>query len=118
MNDQSPAAFAGWEHIVSQFPIQHLWNESGQRDHSRIRNLEVSDLNTLISENQNIRFVVAEIGKTLRWYSRGDFGIWSHYALEHPDAFILSEWISDSEGTVILLEKHPERAEQGAAANP
>jgi hypothetical protein len=106
--------------IVTQIPAQELW--AGQRLVStiRLRNLTIDDITSLLRAGE-VRFVVADVGKELRWVPNNErFDFWKNEVKPHlttredrkgldefPDSYfyIASEWQSYSGETIVLLEK-------------
>lgn len=105
---------------ITQMPLRSLSTEAGVKLH-RVRDVTTREVKELLSSDA-VRFVVAEIGKLLRWISEEErYRFWKsdvqvHVANEEkvrlddsPDGYcyFASEWRSDaSSEAVVLLEKH------------
>ena len=108
--------------VVTRLPLEQLWRDSGVVITSRRRALTVDDITQLLSFG-TVEFVVADVGKKLRWLDPtncSDF--WKIEARPHlategsrmvlddfPGFYCYraSEWESDLTATpIVLLEHH------------
>ncbi len=105
---------------VTQTPLASLRTESGVELH-RVRDVVTDDVKKLLS-SVVVRFVIADVGKPLRWISEEErFRFWksdaqTHIASEGKKSlddspggyfYFASEWRSPaSSDAFILLEKH------------
>jgi hypothetical protein len=109
------------DRLVTQMPLEHLWNTGGELRSARVRSLGLEDLRTLLRSGP-VRFVVADAGKPLRWVEPGEtFRFWKREACariadtqafspeDFPDgvAYVASLWEVDNEqAAIVLLEAH------------
>jgi len=106
--------------IVSQMPLQELWNDHGVVRADMVREVSSSDIIELLRENR-VRFVIAEIGRRLQWVSpTACYDFWKSEAKMHiaepniklyledfPDeyCYFASEWRADDGKPIVLLSK-------------
>ena len=107
--------------IVTCTPVTELWNSSGTLDADHLREVGETDILELLRDGSS--FVVAEVGKPLRWISKSDrFIFWKsevRYRLVAPGAngfylddypnhycYSASLWQCAPSIKVIVLEKH------------
>lgn len=105
---------------VTQMPLTALRTEAGAELH-RVRDVVTDDVKTLLS-SAVVRFVIADVGKPLRWISEEErFRFWKSDAQTHisdeekknlndsPEGYFYcaSEWRSEAGSeSFVLLEKH------------
>ena len=104
--------------IVSQIPLDELWIDCRIVSANEIRELNALDIAELLRYGK-VRFVVANVGNTLRWIPADEcFGFWksevknhladpaaSNYLENFPDGYcyFASEWESDETEPIVLL---------------
>jgi hypothetical protein len=103
--------------IVTQLPLDELWDMAGQLHASRVRSLVREDLRALLRSGP-VRFVVADVGTQLRWVDPEEtFNFWKREALpriadaeaffleDFPDrvAYVASLWKVAGEGAMVVL---------------
>jgi len=99
--------------LVPNHPLEHLWNLGGYwTPHERTRSLSAEEVGAILAESNDYRLVEAKTGAELRWYQRGDYGVWYHYAdrrmrkgVGRPGelAYVASEWIDPDTGDRAIL---------------
>ena len=57
--------------VVTQLPLQELWNDDGPLTATRERSLTGTDIKTLLRAGP-VQFVVADVGTKLVWISQAD----------------------------------------------
>jgi hypothetical protein len=99
--------------------MQEIWNESGLVAASRSRELSAKDLQSILQQG-SVSFVVADVGKALRWVPEAAcFDFWKSEVqsrLAPPNgpvnldsfpggySYFVSEWSSKKTAPIILLE--------------
>lgn len=106
------------ESIITKMPLDKL--EFDNKDFKKCRFLVIEEIKKLLTQNQ-ISFAIADVGKPLEFIkSEAVFEFWKKNKEniakdldkinleDYPEefAFVASEWISNSNEKVILLEKH------------
>ena len=109
------------QRIVTRTPLAELWNSDGLLDARRAEDLGEAGIERLLQDGSN--FVVAEVGRPLRWISGSDcFAFWRAEVkcrLVAPDkdgfhlddypgsyCYVAAMWECASCTPVIVLEKH------------
>ena len=106
--------------IVSQMPLREIWDDHGIVSENTICELSSSDVADLLRSGR-VRFVVADIGKSLQWIPPEEcYEFWKSEAKTHiaePEArnylenfqgeyyYFASEWKTDKDEPVVLLAK-------------
>ena len=109
------------QRIVSQTPLEELWDKNGPVTSKELRDLSVSDIKELLAAGR-VQFVIADIGAPLEWLPADEcFEFWrtqvkehvanpeeSHNPWEWPDGYFYfaSEWDSPSGVPIVLLTVH------------
>ena len=104
--------------IVIQTPLNEIWNARRVVSTKEIRELNASDIAELL-HNGKVQFVVANVGKPLKWISADEcYSFWksevknhladtttSNYTEDFPDeyCYFASEWESDESEPIVLL---------------
>ena len=107
------------DRIVTHLPMERLWNDSGELQARRVRDLARDDIRELLRTGP-VQFVVANGGDHLRWIPIGErFEFWKHDVDAHlakrdridlddfpgGKAYVASEWaVADEQVPVIVLE--------------
>ena len=108
------------ERIVTSLPLTALWTDAGFIEAKRLRYLAAAELRELLRAGP-VRFAVADCGERLRWIDRHNcFEFWKNEVKAHIAApeqldlaafhgeycYVASEWSTEPQDRVILLEKH------------
>jgi hypothetical protein len=116
--ERIPEAMASRQRIVSQLPLDHLFNAEGSLDYVRGESLTSAAVESVLQGSRECCLVEAKIGEPLHWQARGDYGFWYRGAREHtaePDqrmplgdfadarCYFVSEWLEPSSGNRVLL---------------
>lgn len=107
--------------VVTRLPIDEVWDEHGPLGLRKERRLSENDITNLLRSGP-LRFVVADVGKRLRWIDPAEcYDFWKdavklHIAdpgtaitldkYENCYCFVASEWSDSSSSPVVVLEKH------------
>ncbi|QES87374.1 hypothetical protein [Rhizosphaericola mali] len=106
--------------IVTEIPLEKLWNEKYEIGSQRIRILNKKDIQSIIKV-QPIVFAIADVGRKIEWIDLAEcFNVWKKVKSQivensnciqledFPEniAYIASEWIDERGATLILLEKY------------
>ncbi|MBA3241712.1 MAG: hypothetical protein H0T60_10850, partial [Acidobacteria bacterium] len=71
------------QRIVSQMPLNELWNEYGIVSAKGLRELNASDIAKLLRAGK-VRFVVADVGSQLKWIPLDEcYGFWKSEVKKH-----------------------------------
>ena len=106
--------------IVARTPLTELWNDAASMTCSRGKSLSKDAISQLLRDG-SVSFVVAEVGKKLRWISEAESAdFWKREARSHlaePNSqtsleqfpeeycFFASQWTLENGVNVVLLEK-------------
>lgn len=107
--------------IITQLPLQNIWNEQGTLIGSKTRELNRDKITALLRKSQ-IYFVVADVGFNLEWipidacYKQWKTEIKQHimdpaaqkvYVEDFPEQYCYraSEWQTNLDHPVVVLEK-------------
>ena len=108
------------EQLVTLLPLTALWTDAGFIEARRVRYLVAGELRELLRAGP-VRFVVADCGERLRWIDEHNcFEFWKNDLKAHiatPEKFdlaafpgeycyVASEWLTEQQDHVIVLEKH------------
>jgi hypothetical protein len=110
------------EKIVTKLPLDELWDGRGGLRCTRTRMLQPAELPAVLRDGP-VRFVVADVGKQLRWVEPEEtFRFWKREARprvadpearivldDFPDyvAYVASLWEVEGEpGAIVLFEAH------------
>jgi hypothetical protein len=109
------------DRVVTVMPLEVLWTDDGELPAKRGRILSREAIRDLLRTGP-VRFVIANVGRPLRWISAEDrFEFWKAdvvphlaeadriYLEEFPGglAYVASEWLTaQSEPPIVLLEVH------------
>jgi hypothetical protein len=108
--------------VVISTPVTELWNEAGDLDVSRRRNLSREQVREIM-DGGNPTFVVADVGFPLTFIPIEEcYAFWkaevAPHLIDDPEAkiylehftdeygYLASEWIGDNKTQIILLEKY------------
>lgn len=107
--------------IVTQIPLTNLWTDNEDIYAERKNYLSVEKIQEILKKYP-VEFVVADVGQKLEWISYDkSFDFWKtelkpHLANDinkididsYPDnyAYVASEWTSEIQKPIILLEKY------------
>ena len=98
------------DRIVTELPLQELWDENGPVAARRQGDLSADDIRQLLG-NRAVRFVVADVGAKLMWVPEpGTFALWKDEVRAHlaePDARVNLEQFPGGPAYAVLL---PERS--------
>ena len=112
--------FHAFSTTVANTPVEHLYWNGYQLQHTRRKSLDEERLSSLLESRPELILVSARPGKDYRWYDRGDYRFWLHVAkgnVANPDAtseqtddgstrYCASMWCTkNSEDDIILLEQ-------------
>ncbi len=103
-------------------PLQELWNSNGAIQARKRRDLTEMEIKAVLQTGP-VQFIVAELGKPLRWVAKNDcFSFWHKEVKPHlvdpklegfylegiPGgyAYCASEWCVDTGLCFLLLEMH------------
>jgi hypothetical protein len=105
--------------IVTELPLQELWDDTGVVSQHRLRDLSSDDVRELLRRGP-IRFVVVEVGSKPRWIPESQcFTFWKTEvqlrlvgpaqrvnleALPGGHAYFASEWAVGGSSTVVVLQ--------------
>jgi ribosomal protein L19E len=105
---------------VTEIPLKNIWNNTGLFNAHRNNYLTRDEVKQLIRQGP-VTFIIANIGERLIWVDPNKFyDLWKSEIKDHlvtnpdeidPDkypgyyAYLTSEWTSDYNGKLILLEK-------------
>jgi hypothetical protein len=104
------------------FPVTFIWNSENVVSDKKLRDLSSDDLKDLLRTNKGIRFVVADVGLKPKWIPIRDcYKFWKEKVrprVLEPDSggfylgdylghhcYAASEWESDNDFPIVLLEK-------------
>lgn len=107
-------------------PLTAIWNQGGDLDAERIRNLGVDDIKSMLQQG-SVQFVVANVGSPIDWiHPKLSFNFWRRIAQvrivspdtaefspdDFPDGYCYSAalWRSQVAGDIIVLETHHKQA--------
>ena len=108
------------ERIVTSLPLTALWTDAGFIEAKRLRYLAAGELRELLRAGP-VRFAVADCGERLRWIDQHNcFEFWKNGVKAHIAApeqlelaafpgeycYVASEWMTEQQDRVIVLEKH------------
>ena len=107
--------------IVIQLPLEELWTEEGIFPSKRERYLTTDDIRMLMKA-QPVTFVVADIGKPLRWISAANiYPFYKNEVKEHVPidpqsidlesfegewAYLASLWNGWKQKSIVLFERY------------
>lgn len=108
--------------IVTQLPLNRLWDNDGDIAAQRERYLSRASLREMLRQNR-VQFYVADISRPLRRVDVADcYDFWTSEAAENvvndPEAgfriedfpgefaYVASEWSDKVQAPIVLLEKH------------
>lgn len=105
------------QRIITNLPLQELWDDSGPVAARRSRNLSATELRDLLRSGP-VRFVVADVGFKPRWVPQSDcFAFWKNKVqprLADPaqrvvldempgdNCYFASEWEAEGAPVVVL----------------
>ena len=108
------------ERIITQIPLINLWTDERELNAKRVRYLDRLSIRELMKQTPVV-FALANVGSKLKWISLDQcYQFWKEEVKEHlvdkPDkiyiddltagyTYIASEWTSESNEPIILLEK-------------
>ena len=109
--------------IVTHIPMNEIWNKNVTIEAKRKRYLTLNDIKSILSNNNAIQFIVANIGNELDWISLDEcFNFWKSeikpHLVSNPDeeffledfpneySYVASEWFWELQTPVVLLEMH------------
>lgn len=106
--------------IVSQTPLDQLWNDRGVVSENELRGLNAADIGGLLHAGK-VQFVVADVGRSLKWIPADEcYLFWKSEVKNHladpmaricledlPDdyCYFASEWEARSGAPIVLLVK-------------
>ena len=107
--------------IVTRLPLAELWTSAGLLDSQPAEGASAAKIEQLLQDGAS--FVVADVGKPLRWISAADrFSFWksevktrlvatdaTHFSLDdYPDGYcyVATMWDGTSPAPIIVLEMH------------
>ena len=106
--------------IVMRIPMNELWTADGNVTATNQRSLDGNEIASLLRRG-TVRFVVADVGKLLRWIPPSDcYEFWKIEVkprlVETPTfnlaefsgvyCYVASEWGDGRSASIVLLEKH------------